>query len=249
MNRDSGAGLGVLGVVGPGIRGALHGHFCRVPAGWEDSQFCQAVPGLFGQCADSTTDHFPAQGEVWGNGWTAERLAPRGAFLTWAAGAAEREPGLGAGRLHGRVRRKDAMRPSKGQRTRLADTVLMGTVARRSSRTSRIPCGETPGNAEGRGREWQEILPLEPSHQLPKKKRKILDMANKKRNTSLVLRGGLCLQFFPPRRGPLVSRAAALHNPRQHSFLLAPMRQAQNQGPVIRQATPTQKWMPRRALA
>src|SRR5580693_5693187 len=53
---------------------------------------------------------------------------------------------------------------------------------------------------------------------LTNRKRKELDMANKRRNTTLVLRGGLCLQFFPPRLGPLVSDAAAFHNPRQHSF-------------------------------
>src|SRR5260370_39845599 len=68
---------------------------------------------------------------------------------------------------------------------------------------------------------------------MTKKKRKVLDIANKKRNTAAVLRGGLCLQFFPQRLGPLVSDAAAFYNPRQHSFLVAPMRQAQNQGPVI----------------
>src|SRR5271170_8258006 len=81
--------------------------------------------------------------------------------------------------------------------------------------------------------------PLSARSYLANKKRILLDTTNKKRNTVDVLRGGLCLQFFPPRLGPLVSDAAAFDNPRQHSFLLAPMRQAQNQGPAIGKAVST----------
>src|SRR5690348_17500274 len=69
---------------------------------------------------------------------------------------------------------------------------------------------------------------------MAKKKRKRLDMANKKRNNPPVLRGGLCLQFFPPRRRPLVFDAATLDNPPLPSFLFAQTRQAQHQRPATR---------------
>jgi hypothetical protein len=48
-----------------------------------------------------------------------------------------------------------------------------------------------------------------------------IDIANKKRNTAAVLRGGLCLQFSPQRRWVFVSTAAAFHQPQQDSFRIA----------------------------
>jgi hypothetical protein len=196
------------------------------------------------------TGHCPERGDGWGNAWIEERLGQRQASwlelmegLTESLAAAAAE--LAAMAV---AHSKDAMRPSKGQLTHLAETVLVGTVARRSSRMSRIPCGGVANNPDERA-VCAASVNKRGCRPPPKEKRKVLDMANKKRNTAAVLRGGLCLQFFPQRLGPLVSRAATLDNPRQHSFLLAPMRQAQNQELVMRQAVSTMSltmWKPRR---
>jgi hypothetical protein len=49
----------------------------------------------------------------------------------------------------------------------------------------------------------------------------MLDIANKKRNTLAVLRGGLCLQFSPFRPWVFVPSVAPFHQPQQDSFLIA----------------------------
>src|SRR5882724_9867124 len=51
-------------------------------------------------------------------------------------------------------------------------------------------------------------------------KAKVLDKANKKRNTH-PYRGGLCLQFFPHQNRRALLSAAALHSPQLLSFLFA----------------------------
>jgi hypothetical protein len=91
-------------------------------------------------------------------------------------------------------RGKGTTTPSKGWRTRQEEIVPTGTVARRSSGTSRIPCGGVANN-----RDEGAVCPTgmrAGAQLLTKKKRKVLDIANKRRNTAACFEVGYVSSSF-----------------------------------------------------
>jgi hypothetical protein len=114
-----------------------------------------------------------------------KELAVSQAFVAMAAA----EVAAVAGRATGTTT------PSKGRWTRQEETVPTGSDARRSSGTSRIPCGRAANNPDEGAvcpRSMRRLARLS----LTKKKRKVLDIANKRRNTAACFEVGYVSSSF-----------------------------------------------------